>query len=105
MIRSDMMLPDLFAQYNADRKAAVRFDGQTYEHSKDSSRLAAQMNRVRELMADGHWRTLAEIEAVTGDPQASVSARLRDLRKERFGQHTVERRRRGPGTFEYRLAS
>lgn len=83
----------------------VRFDGETYEHDKDQSRLAAQLGRVRMLMADARWRTLEEISAVTGDPPASVSARLRDLRKERFGKHQVDRRRRTKGTFEYRLAA
>ena len=81
----------------------MRFDGETYEADKDQSRLAAQLNRVRSLMLDGKWRTLAEIEAATGDAQASVSARLRDLRKERFGGWQVDRQRRGPGTFEYRV--
>ncbi|KKL56177.1 hypothetical protein LCGC14_2247980, partial [marine sediment metagenome] len=36
--------------------------------------------------------TLCEIEDLTGDPPASISAQLRHLRKERFGAHTVERR-------------
>lgn len=79
------------------------FDGKTFEPEQDGARLNAQMRRVGALMADGQWRTLAEIEARTGDPQASVSARLRDLRKAKFGQHTVDRRRRSPGTFEYRV--
>lgn len=82
------------------------FDGKTYEHEKDHGRLAAQLKRVRELMADEHWRTLAEISAAVGDPEASVSARLRDLRKGKWGAYTVERRRRGVdvrGLFEYRV--
>lgn len=88
-------LPDLFSQ-------PFFADGSTLE-PQDHSRLAAQMARVRDFMAGGAWHTLAEIEAATGFPQASISARLRDLRKARFGSHTVERRRRGPGTFEYAL--
>jgi hypothetical protein len=57
-------------------------------------------------MADGRWRTLAEIEAATGDPQASISAQLRHLRKRRFGSSVVERRPRGDrsaGLYEYAL--
>lgn len=87
--------PDLFTPV---------FDGETYDHAADHGRLAAQLGRVRTLMEDGQWRTLPEIEAVTHDPQASVSARLRDLRKAKFGGLVVERRRRGPGLFEYRIA-
>jgi hypothetical protein len=78
-------------------------DGATYVHELDGQRLHRQHNRVCALMRDGVWRTLAEIAAATGDPEASVSARLRDLRKPRFGSYLVDRQRRGPGLFEYRL--
>jgi hypothetical protein len=57
-------------------------------------------------MLSGEWLTLAELEGFTGHPQASISARLRDFRRPKFGGHTVERRRRGgpsSGTYEYRL--
>ena len=81
----------------------MRFDGETYEAEHDESRLAAQHRRVAALMKDGRWRTLAEISDVTGDPPASVSARLRDFRKERFGGYDVQRRRRAKGLFEYRV--
>lgn len=57
-------------------------------------------------MNDGKWRTLSEISALTGDGEASISARLRDLRKDEFGGLNVDRRRRGDesrGLFEYRV--
>ncbi len=57
-------------------------------------------------MLDGAWRTVSEISEVTGDPQPSVSAQLRHLRKPRFGSYIIERRSRGDrkrGLFEYRL--
>jgi len=63
------------------------------------------MRRVYDAMRGGDWRTLGEIELLTGDPQASVSARLRDLRK-RYGKDNLLRRPRGNrsnGLFEYRL--
>lgn len=78
-------------------------DGATYQHERDGQRLAAQHERVKALMKDGRWRTLAMIALETRDPEASVSARLRDLRKERFGSHGVERRHVADGLFEYRL--
>jgi predicted transcriptional regulator len=81
-------------------------DGETYDSTLDKVRLNAQQQRVHQCMRDGAWRTLAEIEQATGDPQASVSARLRDLRKAKFGGHEVQRRRRGAGRaglWEYRL--
>lgn len=83
------------------------FDGDTYDHDRDHMRLGAQAQRVADLISDGQWRTLEEIASATGDPQASVSARLRDLRKPKFGRHEVERRQRHddvPGLYEYRLA-
>lgn len=81
------------------------FGGETYEPAVDRERLFAQLQRVRDFMKDGQWRTLQEISDVTSDPPASVSARLRDLRKPRFGSRCVERRRRSRGLFEYRLYS
>lgn len=82
----------------------VDFDGETYERARDHDRLAAQLAQVRGLMLDGDWRTLAEISLSVGAPEASVSARLRDLRKKKFGEYTVERRYRGAGLYEYRIA-
>jgi hypothetical protein len=83
------------------------FDGSTFDSSLDGERLTKQLEHVRKLMADQIWRTLLEIEAITGFPQASISARLRDLRKDRFGSYRVERRRRaGPVMiWEYRVLS
>jgi hypothetical protein len=71
----------------------------------DNERLWRQLRRVYNAMADCRWRTLAQLEALTGDPQASISARLRDLRKPRFGANTVERERvhADRGLYAYRL--
>lgn len=89
----------------ADLQIALPFDGDTYDPEKDGARLGKQLLAVRKLMLDGIWRTLAEIERDTGYPQASVSARLRDLRKEKFGGYSVERRRSeyAAGLYEYRV--
>jgi len=83
-----------------------RFDGDDYVDKRDRRRLKGQIKRVYELMVDGDWRTLNEISNHTDDPEASVSAQLRHLRKERFGGHTVNRRHRGDvkrGLYEYQL--
>jgi len=83
-----------------------RFNGPDYDPVQDNARLNNQMNRVFECMKDGVWRTLSEIEELIGDPQSSISAQLRHLRKERFGKHTVNRRSRGNrahGLYEYQL--
>lgn len=54
-------------------------------------------------MRDGQWRTLALIAAWINEPEASVSARLRDLRKKRYGSHIVHREYVSDGIWRYRL--
>lgn len=79
------------------------FDGETFDIKRDGNRLRRQLDAVRNLMADGLWRTLRQISHNTGYPEASVSARLRDLRKSKFGSYVVERRYVERGLFEYRV--
>ena len=79
------------------------FDGSTFIPKLDLGRLGRQMLAVYRVMEDGQWRTLGELSFATGCPEASVSARLRDLRKARWGSNLVERRRRSKGLHEYRL--
>lgn len=79
------------------------FDGETFEPARDHDRLARQLDAVADVMADGAWRTLREIATACGAPESSVSARLRDLRKPRFGAHHVERRYQGDGVWAYRV--
>lgn len=89
----------------------MRFDGVTFDPALDGERLTKQIGRVFETMRDGRWRTLHEIASTeagrkAGDSEAGISARLRDLRKPRFGAYTVDRRRRETatgGTWEYRV--
>lgn len=80
------------------------FDG-PFLKDEDHSRLNKQLGRVRTLMLDGKWRSLQDIADATSDPPASVSARLRDLRKSKFGGHEIERKSAGKGLFLYRMAS
>lgn len=81
------------------------FDGETYDDARDGERLNKQLKRVRQLMLDGKWRTLEAISAVVEAPGASVSARLRDLRKLKFGGHFVDREHVGHGLHRYRLVT
>ena len=83
-----------------------RFNGADYKPQYDDARLTGQLKRVWNCMIDGRWRTLREIADVTGDPESSISAQLRHLRKQRFGAHTVLKRNRGDrqhGLYEYVL--
>ncbi len=83
------------------------FDGRTYDHRIDGRRLKGQLQIIREYMLARAWQWVAldELERVTGYPGGSISARIRDLRKPKFGGYEVEGRRRKPqgGTWEYRV--
>ena len=93
-----MSQPDLFLH-------APTFDGETFDPAKDGVRLNRQLRVVRDWMLErSSWYSLAEISRGTGEPEASVSARLRDLRKQRFGAYQVDRRRRTEGQWEYRVS-
>lgn len=84
----------------------MTFDGVTYEKAHDFARLSSQLERVQALMIDGQWRTLEEISTKVGGTIPSLSARLRDLRKNKFGGFTILRRRRDElkrGLHEYKM--
>lgn len=80
-----------------------------WDESLDRERIDNQRARVSEFMfslSRDEWVTLEEISAMTNFPEASISARLRDLRKKRYGAHDVQKRRREPGragVWEYRV--
>ena len=81
----------------------MRFDGSDYIPMRDDIRLTGQLLRVWNVMQCGLWRTLPQIAQATGDPEASISAQLRHLRKPRFGGHTIEKEYIGDGLYRYRL--
>ena len=89
--RGILQLPDVLHPYS----------GETYVHERDYGRMNRQLRRVFEIVRDGEWHTLANIARVTGDPEASISARLRDLRN-KYGL-TVERRYVSRGLHAYRV--
>lgn len=82
------------------------FDGATFSAPRDGERLHAQLVAVRQFMvcnADCWW-SLEELEVALGYPQASISARLRDLRKAKFGGFEIARKYMARGQWAYRLA-
>lgn len=76
--------------------------GNTFSQERDGPRLNAQCLRVLRAFSDYAWHTLEDLEAKTGDPQASISARKRDLC--RFG-FKIEREYVGDGLWQYRLVA
>lgn len=78
-------------------------DGVTYDPELDYERLNKQMQKVWRVVRTGRWYTLNDLALATGCPAPSVSARLRDLRKPKFGSQEVQRRRCDEGLWEYRV--
>lgn len=87
------------------RGSMSHFSGSTYQPELDYTRLTNLAAAVKRLVIDGEWRTLGEIkEAIGFGGEASISARLRDLRNKHG--FCVQRRRRGEpsaGLFEYKV--
>lgn len=79
------------------------FDGATFNRERDESRLRRQLDAVRRSMLSGGWWTLARLAVAADGSEASVSARLRDLRKQKFGAYTIERRYVANGVWEYHM--
>lgn len=81
------------------------FGGSTYKPEHDGPRLRHQLDKVRSFMLGHGWATLAQIADELKIPEASASARLRDLRKIPNGAYTIDRRRvpGGRGLHEYKV--
>jgi len=83
----------------------LRFDGGTLAEQPDAPvRLTLLWMRVHDYALRHRNVTLAELAKATGGSEASVSARLRDFRKARFGAHEVERAYIGNGLYQYNVA-
>jgi hypothetical protein len=79
------------------------FDGADYVHERDGKRLANNHYKLKELMQDEQFRTLREISGLIHVPEASVSAALRDFRKEKFGSNILNKKYLGNGLYSYQL--
>jgi hypothetical protein len=69
-----------------------------------------QGEAIKECMLEGEWQTFESLKLTLrhfygiGISEAGVSARIRDLRKVRYGGYVVERRPTSrKGVFEYCL--
>jgi hypothetical protein len=88
------------------------FSGSDYVEPRDGKRLTGQVGRVYDIMSKGSWMTVTEVRVAIAkrfpgdlDPETSISAQLRNLRKKEFGSNVVTKRQRGEqvGLYEYRL--
>ncbi len=92
------------------------FDGETCIPSLDYQRLDTQLARVFQFLhslaradrrtSNPTWTTLATLASASRGSESAVSARIRDLRKPKFGGYTIHKRRKGDpnrGLWEYRM--
>ena len=99
MIDHDVTLTPCYSGQEPD------FDGETYDRTLDHKRLTGQLGKVQEAMSEGWWWSLEALAKKTGAPEASVSARVRDLRKAKFGGFEIERQRTDSGLWLYRMVT
>ena len=79
------------------------FDGDDYVANRDNTRLTNQIDKVRMYMENAGYLTVKQIAADLKQPEPSVSAQIRNLRKDRFGARTVNREYRGNGCYAFKL--
>jgi hypothetical protein len=82
----------------------MNFDGETYDEELDGERMTTQLELVREIMSDQGWHRIIEVANRVDCTESGAAARIRDLRKEKFGSWEIMRRRvaHGNGLHEYR---
>jgi hypothetical protein len=89
------------------RYDAPLFGGKTFDEELDSARLTKNLEKIRDYMLSHEgFRTPSEIRRwLNLPPETEITARLRDLRKPKFGAYEVTARRRwlGGGVYEYRV--
>jgi len=78
------------------------FEGDTYDEVLDKDRLSTQLAAVLNLMLDEEWHKMQSIASAINAPEPSVSAQIRNLRKDKHGGYIINRRRIN-NTYEYRL--
>lgn len=126
-LSSNVRMPDYEAQEVADTLAAIARDHHSAQMSfsaqvrrqiardepdfygagittqEDVKRVKGGLKKIYLFVRDGKWHTLRRISAETGVPEASVSAGLRSLRREKYGAHTIQREHIGSGLHVYRF--
>jgi hypothetical protein len=88
----------------------MSFKGSDYQPQHDEKRLTKQLDVIRDVALSaaecGTWLTLREFSQLTHFGEASISAQLRNLRKQEYGGFVLDKRPRGDcvyGLWEYRL--
>jgi hypothetical protein len=64
------------------------------------------LQQIEKIMLKGKWVTIPSLQKriKTYAMETTISARIRDLRKPKYGSHTVQRRlKKGTKLYEYRV--
>lgn len=96
--RCEAIMSDQMSLYDQAKYAAVLPDDED-----TISRSARQRFAVLQAMRIERWWTLEQLARYVEAPIQSVSARVRDLRKAKYGGHVVTKRFVRKGVWEYRL--
>lgn len=90
--------PDLLAW---TPPANHRFLGSTFDEKRDRARLSKQLQTVHDVLVDGRKRSLRQLADAAECPEASASARFRDLKRLGF---PVSKENAGGGLWLYWMA-
>ena len=86
-----------------------RFDGWTYREELDRARLTSALRHILFELLDRRWHMIKELALLAGCSEAGASARLRDLKKPKWGRFPVEKRRlpglETSGVWQYRIVT
>jgi hypothetical protein len=82
------------------------FDGVTISPQVDDNRLTILQGRVYSYLRQHDWVTLRQLSEACNGTETSVSARIRDLRKSRWGSHEIHTCHvTGDGVWRYKMVS
>jgi hypothetical protein len=82
------------------------FDGVTISPQVDDGRLTILQGRVYSYLRSHDWVTLRQLSEACRGTETSVSARIRDLRKPRWGEHEIQAcHASGDGVWRYKMIS
>ncbi len=81
------------------------FDGVTIDPELDDGRLTTKVGKTYQAMRGGGGWKLSELAERIESTEAGASARIRDLRKPRWGGHVIEATRLPSNLWLYRMTS
>ena len=73
---------------------------------EDFRRMDTQRSRLEWILTNhpGKWWTLRELGHMAVASETGISARLRDMRKDKYGGYDIQAENTGKGLWRYRIA-